>query len=88
MEDILAKAQREKCIEKKKRYIWDMVRKSNICVIGVPKVKERKNREERIIEETKSGHFLKIKKRILLQIQECLEFKAWKIPRKGYVSAV
>lgn len=53
-----------------------MVRKSNICVIGVPKVKERKNREERIIEETKSGHFLKIKKRILLQIQECLEFKA------------
>lgn len=52
VENILAEAQRAKRIENKSvRYIWHVVKKPNTCVSRAPKVKERKNKTERLVGE-------------------------------------
>ena len=52
------------------RDLWDNIKCSNICIIGVPKGEEREKEPEKIFEEIIAENFLNIEKEIVNQVQE------------------
>ena len=49
------------------RDLWDNIKCSNICIIGVPKGEEREKEPEKIFEEIIAENFLNMGKEIIKQ---------------------
>ena len=68
---------REKRMKKKNedslRNLWDNIKTTNICIIGVPKGEEREKGPEKIFEEIIAENFPNVGKEIVNQIQEAQE---------------
>ena len=68
-----AEQKREKRLKRTEdslREIWDDVKCTNICTIGVPEGEERAKRTEKIFEETIAKNVLNMGKEALAEIQE------------------
>ena len=68
-----AEQKREKRLktnEESPRELWDNVKHTNICFIGVPEGEERKKGTGKIFQEIIAKHFPKMRKEPLTQIQE------------------
>ena len=50
--------------------LWDNIKPTNICIIGVPEGEERKKGPEKIFEEIVAENFPNMGKEIVNQIQE------------------
>ena len=55
------------------RDLWDNIKTTNICIIGVPKGEEREKGPEKIFEEIIAENFPNVGKEIVNQIQEAQE---------------
>ena len=73
MEITDAKQKREKRLktnEESLRGLWDNIKCTNICIIGVPKGEEREKVTEKIFQEMIAKNFPNMEKEPLTQIQE------------------
>ena len=73
VEIIDAEHRREKRLktnEESLRELWDNVKHTNICIIGVPEGEEREKETEKIFQETIAENFPNMGKEPLTQIQE------------------
>ena len=61
---------RLKTNEESLRELWDNVKHTNICIIGVPEGEEREKGTEKIFKEIIAKNFPNIGKEPLTQIQE------------------
>ena len=52
------------------RDLWDNIKTTNICIIGVPKGEEREKGPEKIFEEIIAENFPNVGKEIVNQVQE------------------
>ena len=66
-------AERMKRNEDTLRDLWDNIKTTNICIIGVPKGEEREKGPEKIFEEIIAENFPNVGKEIVNQIQEAQE---------------
>ena len=57
-------------LELKCHYLWDTIKRTNICIIGVPEGKEREKGSEKISEEIIAENFPNMGKETLTQVQE------------------
>uniref|UniRef100_A0A8D1CTG9 L1 transposable element RRM domain-containing protein n=1 Tax=Sus scrofa TaxID=9823 RepID=A0A8D1CTG9_PIG len=65
------------------RELWDNVKRTNICIIGVPEGEERKKGTEKIFQEIIAENFPNMGKESLTQIQE-VQLVPYKInPRRN-----
>ena len=60
---------RLKTNEERLRELWDNVKRSNICIIGVPEGEEREKGTEKIFQEIIAKNFPNMGKQPLTQIQ-------------------
>ena len=68
-----AEQKREKRLktnEESLRELWDNVKCTNICIIGVPEGEEREKETEKIFQEIIAENFPNTEKKSLIQIQE------------------
>ena len=73
MEIANAEQKREKRLktnEESLRELWDNVKRTNICIIGVPEGEEREKETEKIFQEIRAENFPNMGKESLTQIQE------------------
>ena len=73
MEITDAEQKREKRLktnEKSLRELWDNVKCTNICIIGVPEGEVREKETEKIFQEIIAENFPNMRKEPLTQIQE------------------
>uniref|UniRef100_A0A8D2BEY2 L1 transposable element RRM domain-containing protein n=1 Tax=Sus scrofa TaxID=9823 RepID=A0A8D2BEY2_PIG len=61
---------RLKTNEESLRELWDNIKRTNICIIGVPEGEEREKETEKIFQEIITKNFPTIGKEPLTQIQE------------------
>ena len=54
------------------RDLWDNIKCTNICIIGVPEEEERERGPEKMFEEVIAENFLNMGKDILNQVQKAL----------------
>ena len=52
------------------RVLWDNIKHTNICIIGVPEGEEREKGPEKILEEIIAENFLNMGKETVNQVQE------------------
>ena len=64
------KVKRMKRTEDSLRDLWDNIKCTNILIIGVPEVEEKKKGYEKIFEEIKVENFPNMEKEIVNQVQE------------------
>ena len=64
------KEKRMKRIEDSLRELWDNIKHTNICIIGVPEGEERQKGPKKIFEGIMVGNFLNMGKEIVTQVQE------------------
>ena len=64
------KEKRIKRSEDNLRDLWDIVKRPNIRIIGVPEEEDKKKDHEKILEEIIVGNFPKMGKEIATQVQE------------------
>ena len=64
------KEKRMKRIEDSLRDLWDNIKLTNICIIGVPEGEEREKGPEKIFEEIIVENFPNMGKEISTQVQE------------------
>ena len=55
------------------RDLWDNIKCTNICIIGVPEEEERQKGLEKIFEEIIAGNFPNMRRETLTQVQEVQE---------------
>ena len=68
-----AEQKREKILktnEESLRELWDKIKRTNICIIGVPEGEEGENGTEKILQEIIAENFPNMGKESLTQIQE------------------
>ena len=65
-----SKEKRMKRIEDSLRDLWDNIKRTNIRIIGVPEVEEKKKVTEKIFEEIRVENFPNMGKEIVNQVQE------------------
>ena len=58
------------------RDLWDNIKHTSICIIGVTEGEEREKGTEKIFEEIIVENFPNMGKEIAIQVQECREFQA------------
>ena len=64
------KEKRMKRIEDNLRDFWDNIKRTNICIIGVPEGEEREKGPKKIFEEIIVKNFPNMGKEIATQVQE------------------
>ena len=64
------KEKRIKRSEDNLRDLWDIVKRPNIRIIGVPEEEDKKKDHEKILEEIIVENFPKMGKEIIIQVQE------------------
>ena len=74
---------RLKTNEESLRELWDNVKHTNICIIGVPEREERKKGPEKIFEEVIAKNFPNMGKESLTQIQEAQQVSYEMNPRRN-----
>ena len=62
------KIKNEKKNEDSLRDLWDDIKHTNICIIGVPEGEEREKRPEKIFEEIRAENFLNTGKEKVNQV--------------------
>ena len=67
------KGQRMKRNEGSLRDLWDKIKRTNICIIGVPEGEEREKGPKRISEEIIVENFPNMGKEVATQVQEAQE---------------
>ena len=65
------------------RDIWDNIKHTNICIIGVPEGEGREQGPEKIFEEIIAEKFLTIGKEIVNQVQEAQRISGRINPRRN-----
>ena len=83
--EIMAEQKREKRLktnEESLRELWDNIKRSNICIIGVPEGEERKKGTEKIFQEIIAENFPNMGKEPLTQVQE-VQLVPYKINPRG-----
>ena len=68
--------------EESLRDLWDNIKCTNICTIGVPE-EEREKGPEKIFEEIKAQNFLNMGKQIVNQVQEAQKVPSRINPRRN-----
>ena len=68
--------------EGKLRHLWDIIKCTKICIIGVPG-EEREKGPETIFEETVAENFMNTGKEIVNQVQEVQSVPSRIIPRRN-----
>ena len=74
--------ERLKTNEESLRELWDNVKRTNICIIGVPEGEEREKETEKIFQEIIAENFPRMGKEPLTQIQEAQQVP-YKINPRG-----
>ena len=64
------KVKRIKRMEDSLRDLWDNIKHTNICIIGVPEEEQKKKGYEKIFEEIRVENFPNMEKEIVNQVQE------------------
>ena len=64
------KEKRVKRNEDNLRDLWDNIKCTSICIIGVPEEEEKENRSEKIFEEIIVKNFSNMRKETLTQVQK------------------
>ena len=75
------KEKRIKRIEDNLRELWDNVKHPNIRIIGVPEEEEKKEGNEKILQEIVAENFPKMEKEIVTQVQETQRVRNRRNPR-------
>ena len=81
-----AEQKREKRLKRNEdslRKLWDNVKCTNICIIGVPEGEEREKGTEKVFEEIIAENFLNMGKEPLTQIREAQKVPYKIIPRRN-----
>ena len=65
------------------RDLWDDIKHTNICIIGVPEGEERQKRPEKIFEEITAENFLNTGKEKVNQVQEAQKVPGRINPRRN-----
>ena len=63
--------------------LWDNIKPTNICIIGVPEGEERKKGPEKIFEEIIVDNFPNVGKEIVNKFQEEQRVPGWINPRRN-----
>ena len=61
--------------------LWDSIKPTNICIIGVPEGEERKKGPEKILEEIVAENFPNMGKEIVKQVQGAQRMPGRNTPR-------
>ena len=64
------KEKRVKRSEDSLRDLWDIIKHTNICIIGVTEGEEKEKEPEKIFEHIIAENFLNVRKKTLTQVQE------------------
>ena len=64
------------------RDLWDNIKRSNICIIGVPEGEEKEKGPEKIREEVTAENFPNMGKEIVNQVQEAQRVPGKTNPRR------
>ena len=87
MVDITATAQniekRMKINEDSLKDLWDSIKGTNICIVGVSEGEKREKRPEKIFEEIIADNFSKMGKKTVNQIQEAQRVSGRINPRRN-----
>ena len=77
------KEKRMKRNEDSLRDLWDNIKRTNICIIGVPEGEEREKGPEKIYEEIRVKNFPDMGKEIATQVQEAQRVPGRINPRRN-----
>ena len=78
------KEKRLKSNEDRLRDLWDNIKRSNICTIGVPEGEEREKGPDKIFEEIIVKNFPNMGKEIATQVQEVFDYNLFKYFRNAF----
>ena len=76
----------EKIMKRKEdslRDLWDNIKHSNVCIIGVPEGEKREKGPEKIFKEIIAENFPNVGKEIVSQVQEAQRIPGRKNPRRN-----
>ena len=82
------KEKRMKRNEDRLRNLWDNIKHTNICIIGVPEEEERQKGPKKIFEEIIVENFLNMGKEVATQIQEAQRVPGRINPRRNMLRHV